>query len=334
MEHPEAFEIQIIYTQIDEDAQGKPVFTDYYYQLDNLNYFYPASSIKLPVAVLALEFIDKNRAVSVDSNYLISGDSLQHSIRNDIAQIFSVSDNQAYNRLYELLGRDYVNTSMHTKGLEPFRLAHRVETDWANNPRRDSLDFDGDLILGGGIDSPISVIDAKKLYKGTGFIRNDSLVEGPMDFSEKNYFPLETQHQLMKRIFFEELYTEKERFQLTPTSKSLLFKAMHTVPRKQGYNEAEFYDGYGKFFIYGDTKDRIQDNIKIYNKVGFAYGTLTDTAYITDDKNGVRFLLSGTILVNENGIFNDGIYEYETIGLPFLAQLGRELYNLELTRNR
>jgi len=72
--------------------------------------------------------------------------------------------------------------------------------------------------------------------------------------------------------------------------------------------------------------------MKIYNKVGYAYGTLTETAYIVDEENGIDFLLSATLLVNNNGIFNDDTYEYDEIGIPFLAQLGRELYLLELEK--
>jgi hypothetical protein len=38
-------------------------------------------------------------------------------------------------------------------------------------------------------------------------------------------------------------------------------------------------------------------------------------------------------LVNKDGIFNDDAYEYEEIGIPFLAQLGREIYQQELKRH-
>ena len=63
--------------------------------------------------------------------------------------------------------------------------------------------------------------------------------------------------------------------------------------------------------------------IRIYNKVGYAYGTITDVAYIKDKKNEIEFFLTATILVNENKIFNDDIYESDQIGIPFLAALGR-----------
>ena len=63
--------------------------------------------------------------------------------------------------------------------------------------------------------------------------------------------------------------------------------------------------------------------------MGYAYGTLTDTAYIVNEDEGVEFLLHATILVNADQIFNDDQYEYDEIGIPFLAALGREIYRLE-----
>ena len=43
-------------------------------------------------------------------------------------------------------------------------------------------------------------------------------------------------------------------------------------------------------------------------------------------ENNIEFMLSATILANKNKIFNDNIYEYDTISLPFLGELGRQLY--------
>ncbi len=65
-----------------------------------------------------------------------------------------------------------------------------------------------------------------------------------------------------------------------------------------------------------------------------AYGYAPDNAYIVDFERGVEFLLTAAVLVNENGIFNDGTYEYDEVGLPFLAELGRVIYGYELGRKR
>jgi len=107
---------------------------------------------------------------------------------------------------------------------------------------------------------------------------------------------------------------------------------MSILPKDAGYDSKTFYDSYAKFFMYGDSKEPIPNNIKIYNKVGYAYGTLTDCAYIKDTKNNIDFMLTATVLVNKDSIYNNDNYEYDTVGIPFLAQLGRELYKIALER--
>ena len=57
-ENPEKHRVQIIYTQIDRDENNHPSFTSYTYRLNEDEYFYPASTVKLPAAALALEKIN------------------------------------------------------------------------------------------------------------------------------------------------------------------------------------------------------------------------------------------------------------------------------------
>ncbi|MFT5864158.1 MAG: hypothetical protein ACI828_002832 [Flavobacteriales bacterium] len=330
-------EVQILWTQIDTTEEGTLRFQDHSFQVVKTQYFYPASTVKLPMAILAAEYISEHPPLNLDVNYVSKRDSIIHTVADDIRQIFAVSDNEAYNRLYEALGRDYVNERLEALDLNPVRISHRLSTAEASAAQRSNVKFfptyEGDIVeLGNRTDTPIKKIEAKGLHKGHAFIKDGAVIQTPFDFSQKNYFPLQTQHDLMKRVFFPEQFRESERFKLTQENRDRLVKAMQTLPRNAGYNEKDQSDSYVKFFLYGDLKDRIPEHIKIYNKVGYAYGTLTETAYIVDEKTGVQFLLSATILVNENRIFNDDIYEYETIGIPFLAQLGREVYQQELDR--
>ena len=44
-----------------------------------------------------------------------------------------------------------------------------------------------------------------------------------------------------------------------------------------------------------------------------------------DEKTKKEYIITVTIHVNKNQIFNDNVYEYDTIGLPFLSELGRQL---------
>ena len=41
-------------------------------------------------------------------------------------------------------------------------------------------------------------------------------------------------------------------------------------------------------------------------------------------------MVSATLMVNQDRIFNDNVYEYDEIGLPFLAELGRQLYAINM----
>jgi len=248
-----------------------------------------------------------------------------------------VSDNEAYNRLYDLLGRDAINSRLTALDLTPTRISHRLSTPNADAADRATIKFfpsyEGDVVaIENQTDGPITTVKAKHQQKGTGYFSDGNLVQTPFDFSQKNYFPLQAQHELMKRHFFEDQFPADERFQISYTDKIRIQKAMHTLPRKAKYDPETYYDSYGKFFLYGDSKDPMPDHVKIYNKVGYAYGTLTETAYVVDEKAEIHFLLSATILVNKNGIFNDDTYEYDTVGIPFLAQLGREIYALEKSR--
>ena len=97
-------------------------------------------------------------------------------------------------------------------------------------------------------------------------------------------------------------------------------------------SDEAYYDSYVKFLVYGDTPGKMDGSVRIYNKVGDAYGTLTDVAYITVPEEDIAFFLTATIHVNSNGIFNDDVYEYDRLGFPFLGALGREVLAYERQR--
>ena len=83
--------------------------------------------------------------------------------------------------------------------------------------------------------------------------------------------------------------------------------------------------------MYGDSKSPILNKeIKITNIVGQSYGFMVDCAYIHNEKERVEFMLSAVIYANEDEVINDGKYEYGSVALPFLAELGRQVYKYEL----
>ena len=360
----EKHEVQILYTQIDRDASGQPIFTEYGFQLDSMRYFYPASTAKMPTAILSLQRINELVAMNPlgegpqltkevpftiytndteEGVAVVSSDSTQEygypTIGHMIKKIFLVSDNDAYNYLFEFLGRDYINQELQKRNMGPAHINHKFQVG-ADNKNTMPITFaQDDFYL--ALTAQSSQVDKhsyplKGMIKGVGYANNDgTVVNEPFDLSEKNFFSIQSLNKIMKAVIFPESLPENERFNLTEEDYEFLRYWMSRNALESqypNYNDGEHWDSYVKFFMYGDTKDPMPKNIRIHNKVGMAYGTLTDVAYIKDEEQGVEFMLTATIHINENGIFNDGIYEYDELGLPFLAELGRQVYQHELNR--
>jgi hypothetical protein len=337
MDNLKAHELQVRYTQIDR-RNDSIVFTDFDFQVDAANYFYPASTAKFPAAVAALEKLNELDSLSINTRFYVEGDSVETTFAKAISEIFAVSDNAANNRLIEFLGQDDLNQRMRNRGVEPIRIAHRLSApngdDVTTKPLVIYLNDSTTVLSKPIINTAAKPLKLRKIKKGKGYYEDDLLQQVPFDFSLKNYFPIPSQNALLKRVIFPEAFPKEQRFDLSDEQRSFLLETMHTLPAKLGYDPEEYYDSYVKFFMFGDNYDPMPEHIKIYNKVGYAYGTLTDCAYIQDTKNNIDFIINATILVNSNGIFNDDDYDYDEVGIPFLAQLGRELYEHELKRKR
>ena len=337
MDNLDAYEVQIRYTQIDR-RNDSVIFTDHDFQVDANSYFYPASTVKFPAAVAALEKLNEIDSLSMDTRFFVEGDSVQTTFAKAVSEIFAVSDNAANNRLLEFLGQDDLNRRMERRGVSPIRIAHRLSTDNADDVTTKPLVFylnDSTTALSSSIiNAAIQPLELNDIKKGKGYIAGETHQQGAFDFSLKNYFPIDAQSALLKRIIFPKAFPEAQQFKLNKKQREFLLEAMHTLPSKVGYDPVDYYDSYVKFFLFGDSTEPMPEHIKIYNKVGYAYGTLTDNAYIKDTKNNIDFMLTATILVNSDEVFNDDAYEYDEVGIPFLAQLGRELYQLELKRKR
>ena len=355
-----SYEVQILYTSIDRDSMGNPQFTAWPYAVDESQYFYPASTAKLPIAILALQKLNhlRKQGISIDkttpfhiynpedTSFYIRQDSTHENLSLTIAhlikKIFLVSDNDAYNYLFDFLGRDYINAELQKRGLKHTAIHHKFLFG-ADNRKTWSYVFfrDSDTLYHQpAIHTTFNRnhADLKGVLKGKGYLSEGHIVKGPMDFSKKNRISIRDLNGILKRLIFPTVFKENERFDLTEEDRSFLrfwMSRNSLESRSPNYNNNPLYwDSYNKFFIHGDVKGAMTENLRLYNKVGAAYGTLTDVAYIKDEISGVEFMLTATILVNENQIFNDDDYEYDAVGIPFLAALGRKVYRYELEKKR
>jgi hypothetical protein len=359
LDSTDQYEVQIIYTQINRDENNNPSFKSFYFNYDSSRYFYPASTVKLPAVLAALEklnqlnipHLDKFTPMLHDSVYSgqlsvtkdTTSENNMASVAHYAKKILVVSDNDAYNRLYEFLGQKEFNEVLHSKGYTQSRMLHRLERPLSadENAHTEAVRF----FQKHGVvyEQPMQVNDRPykpigKILKGKGYIKNDSLVNEPFDFTYRNFFPLNEQQRMLKSVIFPSAGSEASRFNLTDDDRQFVLKYMSQLPTETLYpnyrsDTAYYTDAYCKFFMFGG-KGKVPDNIRIFNKVGDAYGYLIDNAYIVDFENGVEFMLSAIIHVNNDGIYNDGKYEYDRIGFPFFKNLGNVVYEYELTRKR
>lgn len=357
LQNPAAYDIQILYTQINRDAQNRPTFRTFRYRTDKERYFYPASTVKLPAVLLALEKlreldktgITRDTPMLTDSAWsgqtVVRTDSTSASGLPSVGQyarkILLVSDNDAFNRLYEWLGQCAMNERLYAKGYTNLRIVHRLSTPMTpeQNRRTNPVRFmaDGRTLH----QQPLQTCDRTPrapapIGRGIGYMRGDSLVRQPFSFTDKNYFALDDQQDMLRAILFPEAVAPRKRFNLSADDYRFLYQYMSQLPRETTFPryDTSYYDSYCKFLLAGDSRTVFPANVRIFNKVGDAYGYLIDNAYIVDFEKGVEFLLSAVIYCNSDGIFNDDRYEYETVGLPFMANLGRVIFDYETKRKR
>ncbi|WP_338873846.1 serine hydrolase [Spirosoma sp. SC4-14] len=355
---PERYRVQIIYTQIDRNKTNEPSFRHYFFNVDSTNYFNPASTVKLPLALLSLEKLNrlnnpavtKFTAMQFDSAYSrqtkeghdSTAETGYPSIAQFIRKAFLVSDNDAYSRMYEFVGQSEINRSLHAKGYLDTRITHRFvrmtpDENRHTNPVR-FLDLAGKTIYTQPAAYNTDPFDFRRIAKlGNGYYAKDSLIHEPFDFTERNKMPLETFQQILQSVMFPMSVPATQRFRLTPDDYHFLYQYLSQYPGETNYpkyDAEQYYDSYVKFFFMDSLHHQMPDGIRVFNKVGWAYGFLTDASYVADFKNNVEFMLSATIYVNNDGILNDDKYEYDTIGHPFLYQLGQTIYLYELQRKR
>lgn len=357
LDHRNELEIQVIYTQINRDANNMPVFRSFYYNVDSNRYFYPASTVKLPMVLLALEKLhrlnipglDKFTPMFSDSVYSghepVQADTTSEtglpSIAHYSKKILITSDNDAYNRLYEFMGQRAANEILNEKGYS-IRLLHRLDralspdenrhTEPIRFVRNDRVVYQQPMLVADSIPVPATVL------KGVAYYRNDTLIHEPFDFSYKNFFPLTSQQHLLRTIIFPQSVRPQERFAISEDDRRFVLQYMSQLPTETKtpsyFNDTTYFPAYCKYLLYGHDRDSIPSSIRIFNKVGDAYGYLIDNAYIVDFDHDVEFMLSAVIHANTDGIYNAAEYQYKTIGYPFMKNLGQMVLQYERERKR
>jgi hypothetical protein len=357
LNNPDQYRIQIIYTQINRDKKGKPSFTNYHLNVNPDLYFNPASMVKMPLAFLSLEKlnelkkagVDKYSRMEFDSSYerqvaMKSDSSAENntaSIAHFIKRAFLISENDPYNRMYQFIGQEQINKKLIEKGYTSTRITRQFMGYTEEQNRHTNgiqfLDASGNVTY---VQAPKYNTDSfqfpSPILIGNAHInREDQLVKSPFDFTKHNNISLEDMRKMIQSVVFPTSVEKKSRFNLTEEDRLFLLQYMSQYPSETNYPKYDselFYDSYVKFF-FGDSSHKIPSHIRVFNKVGWAYGFMTDVSYVLDTKNDIDYMLSATIYVNSDGVVNDSKYDEETVGFPFFDKIGHAIYAYELSRS-
>ncbi|HBX53309.1 MAG: hypothetical protein A2275_12640 [Bacteroidetes bacterium RIFOXYA12_FULL_35_11] len=360
LDNPEKYRVQIIYTQINRDKNKNLSLKHFAYRNRPEEYFYPASTVKLAASLHAIEKINslsqngvfKDTKIGFDGSCKcfselkkdsLTSDSIP-TIENYILKALVLSDNESYNRIYDFIGQRYLNQRLWELGYSNARIVNKfISCDSLDNSCTNGFVFfnkDNDTLFSqlpeyNSINFSPPFHDMKI---GKQFKQGKTILDEPHDFSSANSMPLSYTHDMLIRLIYPQLYKQEEQFCIKEKDREFLKKCLSAKPSEteipKFQNKEKYWNTYTNYLYYGwDKKAIINENIKIYNIVGLSYGFSVDCAYITDTTKGVEFFLSTVIYTNEDEILNNDKYEYKTVAMPFLKNLGRLIYNYELSRD-
>lgn len=346
------YRLQIILTEVEEKnsffSPYHPKLVTSTFRNKPAEYFFPASLVKLPVAAFALEKINDLRVYGISetspfvplSDFQCQGNAKATplSVKDLVYKVFVYSDNQAFNYLYELCGQQYIQDRLQEMGYSKARIVEKIaRCDGTGNRITGPIAFynpEQHLIhIEGRQAAPMAAPLAVNAKVGKGYLWNGKYIASPKDFSNSNFIPLQDLHQILLSLVLPKEVEKNKQFHLSEDQRDELLEAMRTLPSQyftDSTQKVPYKDNYAKYIM--GSADTIPKDWRIYNKVGLAHGFISDCMYLEDDRQKLRFFLSAVLYVNQDGVLNDGKYEYTTVGLPFLRRLGQIVYAHTLSK--
>lgn len=317
-------------------------------------YFYPASSVKTCAAIAAMvrmrelaagtgepvgprsplryEPLFEGEVVMDRDPTHIDGGAI--TLAHEAAKVFLVSDNEAFNRLYEFAGVDEIRAQMRGAGLESCRVVHRLSefrprAEQLRLPAIEVLTDDAASVLLRIPERTDSAPDTNEgmdgIAFGSGHVRGSETVAGPMDFTHKNFMSLGDLMEMNVMLLRPDVRVEGGAgFRLHPDDRAEIRRRMAQTPGASVdpvYDATDHPDEESKFLAPGLWRLRERGDIEILDKVGRAYGFSITNSYVRDLRTGRAFFLAAVLYTNENDVVGDGVYEYGRAD-RFLADLG------------
>ena len=349
---PDEHRLQVLISEVVEH-DGRPTLRRHGFRVD-AKYFYPASTIKLAAAIVACQELDRlaevhDGGVGLDTPVELQPEFDDESLEaadptnldggtitvgHEIRKLFIVSNNTAYNRLYDLVGQEELNTAMWAAGLSSARLSHRLSISRTTEQNRTTravklVAATGPIELAGKrSELDLTVRDVPGIEVGERYISRGTTIQRPMDFSTKNRVSLVDLQDMLVKATRPDIDLGTPGFALSEAHREHLLAAMRELPRESTnptYDPTKYPDAWVKFLLPGLDRVAPRGAFTIYNKIGLAYGFMIENAYVVHEPSGRSLFVTAAIYANPNATLNDNIYGYENTSLPFLADLGEAI---------
>jgi hypothetical protein len=347
VQHPYKFKVQVLYTQVRRNSDGQLTFIDSEFRINEDNYFYPATLVKLPIAALTLEKLNNmsGQGLSKESYLKVLSPAFPKkerpmTIRENLIRMLVMNDKKSFDRLYDFLGQEYINSRLEQLGYNKTRIIQKFN---ARNP--DENKTTGPYVVTDSLGKTLykaGKVTCRKKYLnparetkiGTGYMEGKKFISVAKDFQYSNNFPLNEAHKMLISVIYPEGVTVENRFNIRAEDYVFLKKMLGSSPGEAGIEEwlmgDSIYGTQGKFIFAGALRDSLPGGLRIYNKGGMDYGFIADCAYIQDTEKDVEFFVSAVLYTNSKDILSEDGYEYKENGYPFLKELGKLIYYHEI----
>lgn len=359
LKNHEQYRLQIIYGQVTHYSEDSVSIINS--SLLKEGYYYPASSIKLPCAMLALEKLNElnirgdyyfrinNDYLCGNSAHIRNSQNSKTSFYDIIKEMLVVSNNVSYNSVYEFLTPGYMKNKLREKGLNDILVYKKFAgCSLLDNLKCNTIKFydRNDGLLYKQDASVLNLSEMAENYSygqnnliGSYCYANHKTTKKPHDFNYNITASLENLHSSLIDLIYPNAMSNSNRWKLQESDRQFLTKVLGMFPREleaKAYQDSTQYpDNLLKYIVFGDPSSNTKTNtIRTFSKIGLAYGFTTETAYVVDLVKGKDFFLSITMYTNQNKTINDGIYQYEQISKPFFGKLGMLLLEYEAQRGQ
>lgn len=345
LNNPE-YRLQFTFTQLEVNDSDTSFNTFYY---GNNEYFYPASVVKFPLALLALEKM-KRLGITMDDYYRI--DAVGCGNQSDIIkrrgrrvkfsrlfeELIVVSDNYFYTLLYQFVTPKEINDALKKKGYS----GTHIYKSFAGCEKEDQLKCYPVVILDEEFNVKYSQnyceMDSVEMLEHYEYSEdrlfgskheNDfvKIVPGPYDLNYNLEIPLQEANEMLIRLKYPNQFSESEKWNIREGDRAQILRMMQLFPNEINNpfrpKVLKYNDNKYKYALVGEYETEFE--VRTTSKIGLSYGFTTEIMHFRIDEYNLEFFMSVSIYTNANDIVNDGDYEYESVARPFIFALSRAL---------